>query len=1107
MTWRTLIQRTFRHHLRSHLGTVAGAAIGSAVLCGALIVGDSVRHSLRKMALERLGSAELALATGDRFVRDRLAIDLQERLKAPVLPLLQLVGTAANTDGLERANRVQIVGVTPAFWQLSGDEGMPEASDAIVVNAELAARLKLEPSDTVLLRVPKPSLLSRDVPLASDKDSSVALRVKVAGVVSDAGMGRFSLQANQVPPLNAFVPLRLLQERLDLAAKANLLLVGQAQGTSGSVNKESAQKALQSAWTLDDAELEVKPAFNPAQAELRSRRVFLDQPAVASIGPNMPHSRILTYFVNDLRHGTNATPYSMVSAVESSSGLVPAGLKKDEIVVNSWLASDLAAQPGDSITLTYYVMRTQGRLDQKTNTFRVHSVVPLEGAFADRTLMPDFPGLAKAESSHDWDTGFPIDLARIREKDDRYWKEHRGTPKAFVTLDAGQTMWSNRFGNLTAVRFQTNALATGQSNSNSIARTLLQGIDPRDFGLTFIPVRAQALAASSQAQDFSSLFLGFSFFIIAAALLLMALLFQFGLEQRTREIGTYLALGFRPRQIRRLLLGEGAALALVGSAVGVACGVGYARAMLLGLTTLWRDAVGTSSLDFYVTPRALILGLLSSVIVSTLTLWITLRGQARRAPHELLAQGEERELGASPKTRRWRVAPAVAVLAFVFGLALLGYGIKQRQEGAAESFFGSGALLLVAGLAGLSVLFTKLARSQAASAPTVTSMGIRASTRLRKRSLATVALLASGSFLIVAVAAHRLNSEQNSDKRNSGTGGFALVGESTLALVHDLNDRAGREHFGLDEEKFRDANVVSFRMKPGDDASCLNLNRAQTPTLLGVDSAKLAEKGAFTFQKTMAGETGKSPWLLLQDIRDGEIPAVGDAASIRWALKKNIGDTLDYVDERGRIFKIKLVGAVANSILQGSLLIDEAALLSRYPSESGYRMFLIDAPSKNVDALATELSRGLQDYGFEATRATKRLAAFNAVQNTYLNTFQLLGGLGLLLGSAGLGIVVLRNVLERRGELGVLKAIGFRASTLRWLIFSEHCALLALGLGLGVVAAGIAILPGFFVPGAELPSRSVILALAAVFASGLLWTWLAARFALRGELLDALRNN
>jgi len=172
-------------------------------------------------------------------------------------------------------------------------------------------------------------------------------------------------------------------------------------------------------------------------------------------------------------------------------------------------------------------------------------------------------------------------------------------------------------------------------------------------------------------------------------------------------------------------------------------------------------------------------------------------------------------------------------------------------------------------------------------------------------------------------------------------------------------------------------------------------------------------------------------------------------------------------------------------------------------------MFLIDTPSNtraDVDKVSATLSRALQDVGLELTPTTQRLAAFNAVQNTYLNTFQVLGGLGLLLGSAGLGVVVLRNVLERRGELGLLQAVGFRRHTLQWLVLSEHAGLLWLGLGVGITAALAAVLPALLAPGAEVHYVALGVTLATVFVSGLAWTWFATRMALRGELLKALRN-
>jgi ABC-type antimicrobial peptide transport system permease subunit len=58
--------------------------------------------------------------------------------------------------------------------------------------------------------------------------------------------------------------------------------------------------------------------------------------------------------------------------------------------------------------------------------------------------------------------------------------------------------------------------------------------------------------------------------------------------------------------------------------------------------------------------------------------------------------------------------------------------------------------------------------------------------------------------------------------------------------------------------------------------------------------------------------------------------------------------------------------------------------------------------------------------------AAERLQSFNEVENTYLDVFTLLGGLGVILGVAGLGILLLRNVRDRKGEIATCLAIGFR---------------------------------------------------------------------------------
>jgi ABC-type antimicrobial peptide transport system permease subunit len=1275
MTFLTLIRRSLRFHARAHLGVVLGAAIGSAALIGALLVGDSVRETLKENALARLGPIHFALSSPDRFFQNKWALyaavnheDLRSAPPGPVWlrsyssssarmpaaraarlqfsarylpsrPALLLPGVAARQDGTARANHVNVIGVD-GLWPVAAHPVLPSdlwpalINGAAFINETLARRLAVGPGDEIIARIRKPSALGLDAALSPRDENAVALRLKVGAILPADKLGDFALTAQPSPPSNLFLSGQFLAQQLGVPDRANLMVRGPVleatnpgwlaqqrnkladwlarrapkipagMGTNavyqvkfGSLAVRAAnflrpdasksapdqlalpwlQDGLARGWLPEYTGLSVRAIEQPQTAtggehiqpwiEVASSGVFLEPPVVAAAlnpraalltdRPDFPDDTpndvarsqfvtngfgVLTYLANAIRAGDRLTPYSMVTA--AGGPLAPGGMSDDEILVNEWLADDLNVKPGDTVALSYYLADSGSRLTERANSFRVRAIVPIEGIYADRALMPDFPGLAKAESTRDWDAGFPL-VHKIRDKDEAYWKKYRGTPKAFITLAAGQALWANRFGSLTAIRYPVGTNSSADSYRQAAYRNLVANLNPADLGFHLEPVREQALKAAGQSQDFGQLFLGFSFFLVLAALLLMALLFQFGLEQRAAEVGTLLALGFTAKQVRRLLLAEGVALAFLGGLLGALGGLAYARAMLWGLATAWRSAVGAAPPHFHASPLSLVAGLGSSTIVAALTIWLTLRRQARQPIRDLLestVHGAKSTVhgpnskACGPKSPNFkfqisnfkfqipgfrfqsalnllRPLPS-AILAGVAAAGIVSWALMAGQRANAGAFFGAGALLLASGLAFLAAWLGTLARPGRAARLTVLSLGVRSCARRRGRSLATVALLASGCFVVAAIGVFRLDANRDAARRDSGTGGFALLGQSTLPVAQDLNTKAGLEAFGLEPQDLAGARFVPFRLHEGDEASCLNLNRPQQPRLLGVNPALLA--GRFTFAAVAKGNDRRTGWNLLNQSQPGrpisqigpqpEIPAIGDANSIEWALGKQLGETIDYRDEQGRTFKVKLVGAVANSILQGSLIIDEAQFVKRFPSEGGYRMFLIDAPSNSVGQLSASLSRALQDAGLELTPAVERLNAFNAVQNTYLGTFQILGGLGLLLGSAGLGVVVLRNVLERRGELGLLAAVGFRRRMLEAMVLSEHGALLALGLGLGIIAAAVAVLPSLLTPGAPLPYRSLALTLAAVFLNAALWTWLATRFSLRGNLLDTLRN-
>ena len=1114
MNLRTLVARSLRFHWQSHLGVVLGAAVATTVLVGALVVGDSVRWSLRRMALARLGKAELALVAPERFVRAALAGELSGDCATPAAAVLQVRGMAARLDRAARVTDVQVLGVDEDFWAM-GDAGPPLAAGSkagAVINERTARALRVKAGDRIFVRLQKPTAVSLDAPLSGETEGAEGYDLPVTAVASDSGLGRFSLAANQVPPYNVFVPMGWLEEQLDLGGKANVLLLGApAPGKEG----RSVSEALAKAFRLADAEHNVRLVPGRDTAEIRTTRVFLDPPVVRAVAEAKPDAvGVLTYLVNELRVGDKTTPYSMVTAIgplgpatnavaeEYVAKILPADMADDQVVINSWLADDLAAKVGDEVTLVYFVPGPMRRLTETSSTFRVRAVVPTEAAPGDRTLMPEFPGLSDVENCRDWKPGFSLDR-QIRPKDQAYWQKHRGTPKAFVTLAAGRKMWRNRFGDLTAIRFPG-------ANRAAAERAILGRLDPADLGLYFQAVRERALAASGQALDFGQLFLGLSFFLIVAALVLTGLLFALGAEQRAQETGTLLAVGFPPKRVRRLMLAEGAALVLVGAAAGTVGGVVYTWVVLWGLATVWQSAVGASDLVFHARPVTLAAGAAAGMVVALVAVWLTLRRQARAPARELLSAGAdaERQVGAGTGARPW-IGLGLAALCAAGAAALLITMASAKGQAQAGVFFGAGALLLVAGLCVCHAALARMAASSARRRLSTGGLGLRNATRRRGRSLATVSLVAFGAFLVIAVGAFHRPPPEDPGVRASGTGGFRLFGRTTLPIHHDLLSDEGREQYALPDDLPRKVEaIVPMRVHEGDDASCLNLNRVQRPRLVGVRPEALAQRGSFTFAETLGPlAEGENPWMLLAKRDEPDVvPAVGDAATIQWSLGKKIGDEMTYTDGRGREFRLRIVGALAGSMLQGSLLISEDAFLERFPSESGYRMLLIDTPAETAEDVSTVLSRQLADAGLAITPTADRLAEFNAMQNTYLAIFQTLGGLGLLLGSVGLGVVVLRNVLERRGELALARAVGFRTRALDWLVLVEHWGLLAMGLVCGVVAALVAVAPAIWSAGTAVPYLSLAATLAAVAASGVLWTWLATRFALRGPLLAALRN-
>ncbi len=178
-------------------------------------------------------------------------------------------------------------------------------------------------------------------------------------------------------------------------------------------------------------------------------------------------------------------------------------------------------------------------------------------------------------------------------------------------LDKALEMWSNRFGNYTAVRYSANNFSEAE-----FKKVFAENITPADLGMAVEPIREQGVQAAKNGTDFSGLFIGLSFFLLVAGIVLTSLLFRLNLETRSTQIGLLDALGFRQKQVRRFYLWEGFAVALLGGILGIIVSVFYTQLVFKILNTLWFDIVRTDVLLIKIYPVTVAMGLVISLLVS-----------------------------------------------------------------------------------------------------------------------------------------------------------------------------------------------------------------------------------------------------------------------------------------------------------------------------------------------------------------------------------------------------------------------------------------------------------------------------------------------------------
>jgi putative ABC transport system permease protein len=1124
-----LLKRSLAYYWQTNLVVVLGVAIAVSVLAGALLIGESVRGSLRDLSSRRLGNTDDVISSAG-FFREQLASDLEQRGQfvangiGVTSPLIALEGVVVHELSKRRAGEVKVYGVDERFWKFHGIAGVdtPQSRNALV-SESLAAELGSGPGDSVLLRLEKPSEIPVESLHGRKEDPGRTIRLNVAKALGGEQLGEFSLQPQHEAVRAVFVSLSFLQKELAQDGRVNTILVSRFSGTQPAEQQRFIGELIKNKLSLEDLGLKVRTLNDSQTLSLETDSKIINDHVEtaareAAKALSLRTVPVLSYLANSISSGDRSTPYSLVTALDDETLArlakpVSTSSQHPPIILNEWTARDLNVKPGDTVSLEYYLWLEGGRLETKKADFQLSGVVPIAGLAADRDLVPEYPGITESEDISDWDPPFPIDLERVRKQDEDYWQEYRATPKVFIPLSTAQSLWETRFGKLTSLRVESPDNQLTPEIVNNYSERLRKTLDPALIGFQVIPVRDQGQAASRGATDFGEYFLYFSFFLVVSALMLTTLFFKLGIEQRAREIGTLQAIGFSDSSIRRLFLAEGMLLAVVGSLLGLVGAIAYAALLMHGLRTWWVDAVGTTSLTLHISWLWLAIGGLGGVVAALVCIFFTLRKLGRSSTRGLLAGNLEESSRKGAKVERRAFLSAVPPLpATVLGIALILLGVSMLLAGAIElipqtaGFFGGGVMLLVAAICFLSNWLRRKERKPIHGSGwwTIARLGFRNATYRPGRTILCITLIASAAFIIVAVDSFRRSGVAATD-RKSGTGGFPLVAESLLPVVHDANTAEGREALNLTGTN-QGLSFVNFRLRPGDDTSCLNLYQPRNPKIVAPPDS-LIKDNRFNFQISSAASLEEiiNPWLLLyRQYENGAIPVIGDANSLTYVLHLKVGDEM-VVDSPTGPLRLLIVGALSDSIFQSELLMSEQNFLRLFPGEAGYRFFLIDVPAPQISEASTALEDQLSDFGFDVVSTEERLANFHRVENTYLSTFQMLGGLGLALGTLGMAAVLLRNVFERRKELALLRAVGYNSSHFATMVITENVLMLCCGLAVGFVCALLAIAPVLLERGGRLPNLSLGLLLLAVLLSGATASLVATLAALRSPLLPALR--
>ena len=613
-----------------------------------------------------------------------------------------------------------------------------------------------------------------------------------------------------------------------------------------------------------------------------------------------------------------------------------------------------------------------------------------------------------------------------------------------------------------------------------------------------LEVRAGGDVAEEMSQQIREGLSFVSYFLVAFGLVgllvgtfLIANTFSMIVAQRTREFALLRALGASRGQITRSVAFESALVGVIGSALGVAGGVGLVALIRVAMA---RYGMPLPDAGTGLSVRAVVVPIVVGTLVTVLSALAPARKAGQVKPVEAMRSSE----AATPQPLRWRTVAGLVLVATGVAAAVYAMGWDDGPTGRRAALVGAAALAAITGLflSGPSLSLPVVPPLGRVIGAPFGAVGTLASTNTRRnprRTATTAFALMLGIALVTVIGMLGASMKRSVDDvaTSEVSADFVLSGpqNGVFPLPEDLPER------------------LQSVEGAGETA-------AYTQAPISVDGQFGYQLGGFGVTDVLRGDPAD---LITLDMVAGSSSLDGNTIIAPEPLAQEhgwrVGDTLTVAGPSGESVQATLGGLFAPSnILQSFVVSDEAAAATGARGTGHILMIGVNNDGTvDEDQLRANLEELVRHDIVVQVRSTQDMAGeVSAMIDQMLFILYALLSLAVVIAVLGIVNTLTLSVIERRQEIGMLRAVGTQRRQIRTMITLEsvqmtvYGAILGVLLGLGLGWAFLTVLEAKGLTTIVVPWPLIGAVLAGSFVVGLLAAvWPAGRAA-KTPPLDAI---